>query len=237
MVDDTTRKLATAIKNLQHDVKRLLSGRPLENSSVRNGMLRFIGGVLRLDSGALLDLVGQWRFRGNGAITGDVVAEGKWTQNGDWEFNGDGDLAGDVTLSGIFTLIGKFLSGGIRIEGGKIYVGAGATQVVIDGATAKITAGGMEIDPADGGKVAFPGGAMVKAGPSGGISVAAGSYQAVITSVGASVGKSGLNLSVTDGVGFQFVGLSTITQSASGGLPVNSMYVSPTNQPRRVVTG
>lgn len=264
MIDDTTRKLETAIKNLQHDVRRLLSGRWLENASVRGGRLRFIGGILRLDSGALLELIGQWRFFGNGAITGDVYSEGKWTQVGPWDFTGDGDLAGNVKLSGIFTLIGKFIAGDIRIEDGKIYVGLGGTQIVIDGttgaittgnvkiqngkitvgtgsvqividgATGKILAGNMTIDPADGGSVAFPGGATVKAGTGGGVSVAAGNYQAVISSAGASVGKSGLNLSVTDAVGFQFVGLQTISAAASG-LPAGSMYVTSLNQPRRVV--
>lgn len=146
MVDDVTQKLVTAIRNLQHDVRRMLSGRWLENASVRGGRLRFIGGILRLDSGALLDLIGQWRFRGNGAITGDVYAEGKWTQVGPWDFTGDGDLAGNTKLSGIFTLIGKFIAGDIRIEDGKIYVGLGRTQIVIDGASGKITAGDVTIE-------------------------------------------------------------------------------------------
>lgn len=174
MVDDVTRKLVTAITKLQHDVKRLLSSRPLENSSVRNGMLRFIGGVLRLDSGALLELVGQWRFFGNGAITGDVYSEGKWTQVGDYDFTGDGDLAGDVTMSGNFDLTGIFKSGNIRIQDGKIYVGEGASQIVIDGTTGKITVGGMTIDPADGGKVTFPGGAQLRADVGNGVQMQMG---------------------------------------------------------------
>ena len=177
MVDDTTRKLATAIQNLQREVRRLLSGRWLENAAVRGGRLRFIGGVLRLDSGALLDLIGQWRFRGNGAITGDVYSEGKWTQVGDYDFTGDGDLAGDVDLSGNFNLTGKFESVGIRIEGGKIYVGAGAGQIVIDGATGTITVGGMTIDPADGGKVTFPGGAQLRADVGTGIQMQIGTVK------------------------------------------------------------
>lgn len=207
MVDDVTRKLVTAITKLQHDVKRLLSSRPLENSSVRNGMLRFIGGVLRLDSGALLELVGQWRFFGNGAITGDVYSEGKWTQVGDYDFTGNGDLAGDVTMSGNFDLTGKFTSLNVRIEGGKIYVGAGASLIVIDGATGKILAGNMAIDPADGGSVSFPGGAVVRGAPGGGAEVRQGSYAAVVTSSGASLGKVGLAVAVTDANGISFAGV------------------------------
>ncbi|MBC6496114.1 hypothetical protein [Microbacterium sp. 4-7] len=177
MVDDVTAKLVTAIRNLQNDVRRLLSSRGLENSSVRGGRLRFIGGILRLDSGALLDLIGQWRLKGPGAITGDVYSEGVWTQVGDWDFTGDGDLAGDVDLSGIFTLIGKLIAGDIRIEDGNIYVGAGASQIVINGAAGTITVGGMTIDPADGGKVTFPGGAQLRADVGNGIQMQIGAVK------------------------------------------------------------
>lgn len=130
-------------------LSRLESGAMLENSSITNGRMRFIGGLLRLDSGALLELIGQWRFFGNGAITGDVYSEGKWTQVGDYDFTGDGDLAGDVTMSGNFDLTGKFTSLNVRIEGGKIYVGAGANLIVIDGATGKVSVGSMVLDPSN----------------------------------------------------------------------------------------
>lgn len=134
------------IRKLVRRVDRIESGAMLENSSITKGRLRLIGAVLRLDSGALLDLIGEWRLRGPGAITGDVYSEGKWTQVGPWDFTGDGDLAGDVDLSGIFTLIGKLVAGGVRIEDGKIYVGEGASQIVIDGATGKITAGNVTVE-------------------------------------------------------------------------------------------
>lgn len=150
------------IQKLIRRVSRLESGAMLENSSITNGRMRFIGGLLRLDSGALLELVGQWRFFGNGAITGDVFSEGKWTQVGDYDFTGDGDLAGDVTMSGNFDLTGKFTSENVRIEDGKIYVGAGGNLIVIDGATGKIIAGSMTIDPSiSGGAMTFENGAQV----------------------------------------------------------------------------
>lgn len=165
------------IQRLIRRVSRLESGAMLENSSITRGRMRFIGGLLRLDSGALLELVGQWRFFGNGAITGDVFAEGTWTQVGDWDFTGDGDLAGDVTMSGNFDLTGMFKSGNVRIEDGKIYVGAGSSQIVIDGATGKITVGGMTIDPADGGKITFPGGAELRADVGTGIQMQIGTVK------------------------------------------------------------
>lgn len=205
-------------------IERLESGSWLENSSITNGRLRLIGGLLRLDSGALLELIGQWRFFGNGAITGDVVAEGKWTQNGPWEYNGDGDIYGDVDLVGILK------SGNVRIEDGKIYVGAGGTQIVIDGVTGKLTAGNLTIDPANGGVVSFPGGAVVKAGSGGGIAVQQGSYAAVVTSSGASVGRSGNSISVTDS-GFRMDGLPT--GSPGNGTPAGNVYVDGTGYLRR----
>lgn len=131
MVDDATRKLEDTVKKMQRQISRLESARWLENSSITNGRMRFIGGTLRVDSGGRVEIVGylqvegttniigpvtisgvlnvtgDWRFSGNGAITGDVVAEGKWTQNGDWEFNGDGDIDGDVDLTGILSVLGS----------------------------------------------------------------------------------------------------------------------------------
>lgn len=181
------RNLADAwswIQRLVRRVERIESGANLENSSITRGRMRFIGGILRLDSGALLELIGQWRFFGNGAITGDVVAEGKWTQNGDWEFNGNGDIDGDVDLTG------KITTENIRIEGGKIYVGetaividgatgtisVGGTQIVIDGATGKITVnGGSSPATLEDGKMSFGTGGAVEADTDvGGVKMTAG---------------------------------------------------------------
>jgi hypothetical protein len=208
-------------------VDRLYSGAMLENSSITNGRMRFIGGLLRIDSGGRIQVIGEWRFFGNGAITGDVVAEGKWTQNGDWEFNGNGDLAGDVALTGNFDLTGKLTAGNVRVEDGKIYVGAGTAQIVIDGATGKILAGDMTIDPSNGGSVQFPGGAVVRAATSGGVRLEQGNYSATVTSAGASIGKTGLAVAITDAVGIQFVGL----QSTSGkGVPDGTLWADSTGR-------
>jgi len=151
------------IQRLVRRVSRIESGAMLENSSISNGRMRFIGGRMRIDSGGRIEVIGEWRFTGTGAITGDVVAEGKWTQNGAWEFNGPGDIAGDVDLAGNFDLTGKLTAGNVRIEDGRIYVGAGASQIVIDGTTGNIVAGAMRIDPsASGGAVVFNTGAELR---------------------------------------------------------------------------
>ncbi|CAN7154185.1 hypothetical protein LJR044_002506 [Microbacterium foliorum] len=263
MVDDVTQKLVTAIRNLQHDVRRLLSGRWLENTSVRGGRLRFIGGILRLDSGALLDLIGQWRLRGPGAITGDVYSEGKWTQVGDYDFTGEGDLAGNVTMSGDFDLTGMFKSGNVRIEDGKIHVGAGASeiiidgadgsvtagnvkikdgkitvgtgaaQIVIDGATGKITASGMAIDPADGGKVTFPGGAQLRADVGSGIQMQIGSVKisAQTNFIQLTLGTRSLTINST---GFQLSSVPTKTAAATG-LPAGVAHLDGSGNLFRIV--
>lgn len=139
------------IENLKREIARLKSGAFLENSSITQGRMRFIGGLLLIDAGGTLQVIGH--FNGQG----DFI----WS--GPWKFNsGDGEIAGDVKLTGDFDLTGKFISENIRIEGGKIYVGTGANQIVIDGATGKITAGNMSMDPTvSGGALTFANGAQV----------------------------------------------------------------------------
>lgn len=201
------------IQRLIRRVSRLESGAMLENSSITGGRLRLIGAVLRLDSGALLDLVGQWRLRGPGAITGDVYSEGRWTQVGNYDFTGVGDLAGDVTMSGDFDLTGIFKSGNVRIEGGKIYVGEGAAQIVIDGATGRVTAGNVIVESnkvtvggADGNtvltnsQIQFANGGIVATDASGGISMRVGNSRA----------------RVADGVVQMTIGTRSVTINSSG---------------------
>jgi hypothetical protein len=145
------------IERLIRRIDRLESGANLENSSITNGRMRFIGGILRLDSGALLELIGQWRFSGNGAITGDVVAEGKWTQNGTWEFNGNGKIYGDVeVLGGGRIRVGQIVlnpavnGGTIEIGGHTIFASgnvlsithSGGAQVVLNASGATLIGGG-----------------------------------------------------------------------------------------------
>ena len=143
------------IQRLVRRVARLESGAMLENSSITNGRMRFIGGLLRLDSGALVELFGQWRFTGNGAVTGDVVAEGKWTQNGPWEFNGPGDIDGDVDLTGSLSVLG---AGRVKVgsamtlnpagSNGRVEFANGA-QVFTDAATIQVYKGNGVVQVSD----------------------------------------------------------------------------------------
>lgn len=191
-VDDIGDELAD-LRELQRRVDRIESGTMLENASITRGRLRIIGGLLRIDSGGRLEVIGDWRFVGNGAITGDVVAEGKWTQNGAWEFNGPGDIAGDVAISGDLDLTGdlEVLGGGqIKVgnvlitpgSGGKVTVGVGSAQVVIDGATGNITAGNLVVDPTKGGgAVTFSNGAQLYSAANGQVELVSGNGSRTIT--------------------------------------------------------
>lgn len=139
------------MRKLIYRLERLEYGTMLENSSITEGRMRFIGGLLLIDSGGTLQVIGH--FNGQGDF--------KWS--GPWKFDsGDGEIAGDVKLTGDFDLTGKLTAGNVRIEDGKIYVGTGAAQIVIDGATGKIAAGNMTMDPTvSGGALTFANGAQV----------------------------------------------------------------------------
>lgn len=156
------------IEWLVEAVLGLIRENPFESASVTDGRVRFIRGLLLLDSGARLEGVGTFDWTGPGSIAGD------------WEVLGGGVIrVGGVLISpvgGGRIMVGQgpvgiILDGGagtltmgnVRLEGGKIYIGTGEQQIIIDGATGQIIAGGMVLDPAEGGSVGFPGGARVMA--------------------------------------------------------------------------
>lgn len=179
-----------AIRALQDEVRRLKRTNPLESASVTSGRVRFIGGLLLIDSGGTLTVVGH--FNGDG----DFV----W--NGPWALKGLGEITGDVQITGDLALLddGKFTSENVRVEGGKIYVGAGASLIVIDGATGEIIAGGTRLTPAGGGALSFGSGArVIAADGSPGVRVQSGSvWEAIVGANGISlkgdVGNAALTL-------------------------------------------
>lgn len=187
------------IEKLVRRVERVESGAMLENSSITNGRMRFIGGLLRIDSGGQIQVIGEWRLTGTGAITGDVVAEGKWTQNGAWEFNGPGDIAGDVDITGDL----RILPGGM------------------------IEVGDMIIDPANGGSMTFPGGAAIRAGAGGGITVVHGNGSVSVITGNSSLISNGKGFEV-DGfyAGPRIRGMPTIASAAAGDLPAGAVWVN-----------
>jgi hypothetical protein len=121
------------IKEIFYRLRKLESGAFLENSSISNGRMRFIGGLLRIDSGGRVEIVGTlqvdgttdvtgeftvsgpWNLTGNGEITGDYTVTGKVTHVGDMDIdgvltvNGDGwSITGDGEISGRVNLTGSF---------------------------------------------------------------------------------------------------------------------------------
>lgn len=117
-------------RNLKDRVRRLENTLMLQNSSISEGRMRFIGGLLRVDSGGRVEIVGTLQIDGStivtgtfditgavsmtGAVditgpltisgdvsmTGAVGIDGPLTVSGEWEITGDGEIAGNVSLTG-----------------------------------------------------------------------------------------------------------------------------------------
>lgn len=158
MADDLADALKE-IRALKRDVERLKSARSLENSSITSGRMRFVGGLLRVDSGGRVEIVGSlqvdgatvatgtfriegpWTFTGNGTISGNVNITGTLTQNGTWALNGNGTIAGDVNVTGG----GKIVAGSLTISpasnGGSVKF-SGGPEVYASGTTLSLYSGG-----------------------------------------------------------------------------------------------
>lgn len=149
------------IRDLYTEVARLKSGAMLENSSIAQGRMRFIGGLLRVDSGGRVEIVGTLQVDGESTVTGQFTVDGPFTFNGDGSITGTLTITGPVTISGDVDLTGLMrVTGDIEVIGdGKITIGG---IVIGEG---KITAGGMTINPdTNGGQIEFGNGRTINAG-------------------------------------------------------------------------
>lgn len=142
---------AAQLRAMKDEIRRLKIAIPLQNSSVTKGMLRFIGGVLRLEAGALLEGIGTFRWTGRGSIAGD------------WE----------VLEGGVIRVGGVLIS---PVGGGRIMVGQGPVGIILDGGSGSLTMGNVRIeagkvyvgdmilDPAvAGGALTYPNGSRLEA--------------------------------------------------------------------------
>lgn len=198
---DGTAQFIAKLKKWMARVDRLLSGTWLESASVTNGRLRFIGGLLLIDSGGTLTVIGHL----NGS--GDFVWDGPWALKGAGEITGNVDITGNLELLDN----GQFKSLGVSIRDGKIYVGEGVNQIVIDGATGKIHAGGMTIDPNEsGGAVVFETGQLEADGDNGGARLVRGDAVVNVGDV-ASIRKGDASV---------IVGPLGVTVNAAAGTPI-----------------
>lgn len=219
MADDLADALKE-IRALKRDVERLKSARSLENSSITSGRMRFVGGLLRVDSGGRVEIVGSlqvdgatiatgtfriegpWTFTGNGTISGNVNITGTLTQNGTWVFNGNGTITGDVSVTG----------------GGRIRAG----QIVLNPA-------------ANGGRIEIGAHTIYVSGDVLSINHSSGA-QLVMNNGGANLIGGGkiLGLSAT---GISFVGVPTVPSSQAGGASPGSAWFNTSSQLHRVVAG
>lgn len=210
------------IRELKREVRRLQNARPLENSSVTNGRMRFVGGLLRVDSGGRVEIVGAlqvdgatvatgtfriegpWTFTGNGTISGNVNITGTLTQNGTWVFNGNGTIAGDVNVTG----------------GGKI------------------VAGNLTISPAsNGGSVKFSGGPEVYAsGTELSLYSGGGGSFATLSPTMAKLNGPGARWFEVNSTTFRMVSLPTISRGSANNAVVGTVWADASGNLYRVVT-
>ena len=210
--------LAGLINRLVRRVERLEAGANLESSSVTNGRMRFIGGLLRVDSGGRVEIVGSlqvdgstvvngtfkiegpWSLNGNGEIAGDVTVTGKLTQNGAWEFVGVGKITGNVDVTGTL----RVLSGG------------------------KIQVGNIVIDPTiSGGAIAFSNGAQVFTDSST-IQVFKGNGVVQVSETQAKMQVGGTTVIVSSG-NIQMTGLPTRTRANANNAVAGSIWTDGSN--------
>ncbi len=155
-------------------LEQLLRANPLRSASVSRGTTEF------RDDSTLLITDSNMRVVGVAYVTGRLEGEGTLSWSGQALLDGPVEitdtldvlaatrLRGETTIEGLARLLselvveGKITAGNVRIEGGRIYVGVGGAQVVIDGATGRVTAGDVTLDPAvSGGALTFANGAQV----------------------------------------------------------------------------
>ncbi|PRB14459.1 hypothetical protein [Microbacterium sp. MYb62] len=143
---DDLNDIKAELSGLRQRVRELETGTPQQSMSITEGRMRFIGGLLRIDSGGRVEIVGFLQIQGQAdiigpvTISGDTHSTGEWTQVGPWHLNGDGSIAGDVDITGDLNLLSDLIVSSLG----------------------RIKVGGMTFDPSiAGGAVTFPNGAQV----------------------------------------------------------------------------
>lgn len=233
------------IRGLIRRVDRLESGALLENASITSGRLRFIGGLLRVDSGGRVEIVGTlqvdgtstvtgsftvegpWELTGDGTITGAVNITGPFTLEGSWTITGDGSITGATTVSGPLTVEGDFdMTGNMRVTGD--------VEVLDDG---RVRVGNMTLDPStNGGSVKFSGGPEVYA--SGGqLALYSNAFGAWIELGSTAKLANGVRAVEITGSNIKLQGLPTIAQSDVPGSFVGALIADGSGNVSRVVSG
>jgi len=206
------------ITRILYRIDRLEGGAMLENSSITNGRMRFIGGLLRVDSGGRVEIVGTLQVDGESTVTGTFNVEGPWN------LSGDGTITGEVTISGPVTISGDVdLTGTMTVTGDIEVSGSGRVKV-----------GNMTLDPSSsGGKLKFSGGPEVYAtgGMLGLYSTGSGGW---IEIDGAGVRLNhGVRSVEVNSTGVKVVGIPT---KAGTGLLAGLLWSDPSGNVYRIVS-
>jgi cytoskeletal protein CcmA (bactofilin family) len=176
MADDVDRLIAR-LEDYERRLKALETSPLLKNASVSEGRLRFIGGLLRVDAGGRVEIVGTLQVDGTSTVTGQFNVDGPFNLAGDGSITGQltisgpVDITGDVDLTGVMTVTGdievtgagRIKVGDVLIEDGKITAG----NVVVE--PNKITIGtGSQQATLEDGEFTLSNGAKLKVGLTGG---------------------------------------------------------------------
>lgn len=222
------------IEKLIRRIERLESGAFLENSSITGGRLRLIGGLLLIDSGGTLQVVGNlngdgtfaWTgsaafngplvLTGDTDITGSLDVDGPTNVNGPWKLVGNGDIAGNVGITGILTLLSEL----VVKSAGKITVEGADGPTVLQNSRLKLS-NGAELK-ANGSGVALIGGTASA-------SVSPGIARLMNNGSGKGFESDGFY------AGPRIVGMPTRTSATSGGLPAGAVYADSSGVLYRVV--
>ncbi|MBN9210712.1 MAG: hypothetical protein BGO45_10585 [Microbacterium sp. 71-36] len=112
------------IKDIFYRLRKLESGSWLENSSITSGRMRFIGGLLRVDSGGRVEIVGTLQVDGTTNVTGTFGVSGPTTVtgtfqvSGPWKLTGSGEITGNYTVTGKVTQVGDMdINGVMKLNG------------------------------------------------------------------------------------------------------------------------
>ncbi|UPL13008.1 hypothetical protein [Microbacterium galbinum] len=208
--------LAGLINRLVRRIERLEAGANLESSSITNGRMRFIGGLLRVDSGGRVEIVGTLQIDGTTAINGSTTVNGTFKIEGPWSLNGNGEIAGNVTVTGKLTQNGQWefigagkISGNVEVTGDFSVVGGG-----------RIRAGQIVLNPStNGGRIEIGAHTIYVSGDVLSINHSAG-HQVVLNNGGVNLIGGGKILGLGS-TGFRIVGLPKVTKA---GIPSGCVY-------------
>lgn len=204
----------TPLERLNDQVQGMSRENPFESSSVRDGSVRFIRGLLRVDSGGRVEIVGTLQVDGTSTVSGTFNVNGPLQVNGPFTLAGNGSITGELTITGPVQISGDVdLTGKMNVTGDIEILGPGKIKVgnilIEDG---KIKAGGMTINPdVNGGQIDFGGGRSVNAG-SGFLGVYDGDRFVVFNASGVTMVAGGRSISVGP-AGIRATGLGTIPQA------------------------